>query len=170
MTEKKLIMYPFIGLVIGQIESNSSDLNEDISEIWKKTIASFNATDLQVINPGIAGGEPLKVKRHKSYLKEFTKLFQELISEKYSVDLSLRFTERMKVHSVVSDRGVFKTIINKGKENERIFFGYFNALLQKEDDVWRITLDYDLKMEDLIAEMKFNTIKAMESQEMSLPC
>lgn len=59
------------------------------------------------------------------------------------IGIDFRLLERITSAEYSSERGIFRTVVNKGLANERSFYGKFHVVLRKENGVWKILMDYD---------------------------
>jgi hypothetical protein len=72
-----------------------------------------------------------------------------------TINISLRFLERINNNLIASEKGIYKLIINQNRENEKVIYGKFHVILIKEDKVWKILMDYDSNENNTIGEEDF---------------
>ena len=60
------------------------------------------------------------------------------------------------------ERGIYKMVKNRGKDDEKISYGQFHVLLKKSGDQWKILMDYDSNENGTIGEDDYNRAFAMD--------
>jgi hypothetical protein len=98
-------------------------------------------------------------------MKEYIHIFEETKKSNGSLNISLRFFERLNNDSIASERGIYKFTINKNREDERVFYAKFQVVLIKEDNIWKILMDYDSDENKTIGKEDFNKAYEMNNFE-----
>ncbi|WP_452596461.1 hypothetical protein, partial [Pontimicrobium sp. MEBiC01747] len=71
--------------------------------------------------------------------------------------------ERINNDSTASERGIYKLIVNQGKPTEKSYFGKFHVLFVKENNTWKILMDYDSTEGNTIGEDDFLKAYAIDN-------
>ncbi len=149
-------------LFVFTTQGNSQTLNDlkEINEVWGKFHQAFETLDYSLMAEihskkliRISGGK--RITDYKNYIDNYKVRFQKAKENKNTNDIALRFFERINNDSIASERGIYKLIANKGKQNERIYYGQFHVILAKENGKWKILMDYDSDEANTIGERDF---------------
>jgi hypothetical protein len=74
----------------------------------------------------------------------------------YKTEIDLRFIERINYDEHASEKGIFKFTVTEPNNTERVYFGKFHVLLEKQDNAWKISMDYDSNENGTITGDNFN--------------
>lgn len=143
-------------------QGNSQTLNDikEINEVWNKFYEAFDDLDYTLMAEihskrliRISGGK--RITDYENYIDSYKIRFQKSKKNKNTNNISLRFFERIRNDSIASERGIYKLIANKGKQNERTYYGQFHVILTKENGIWKILMDYDSNEANTIDEKDY---------------
>ena len=152
-----LFLMVFVNQVYSQTQSNLKDINE----VWYKFYQAFETLDHSLMAEihskdlvRISGGQ--RISDYQTYINGFKARFASAREKGITNNISLRFFERISNASNASERGVYKLIRNKGKDNEQTYYGQFHVLFKKYNGAWKILMDYDSTESNTIAEEHYN--------------
>ncbi len=153
----------FLLLLFAFTQGNSQTLNDlkEINEVWGKFHRAFETLDYTLMAEihskkliRISGGK--RITDYKSYINSYKTRFRKAKEKKNTNDISLRFFERINNDSIASERGIYKLIVNKDKQNERTYYGQFHVIFTKEDGIWKLLMDYDSNEANTIGEKDYD--------------
>lgn len=146
-------------------------LNKINEEVWSKFCKSFETLDLQLMEE-IHNKELYRIPadgrvilNYEEYMEGYRSWFAQAKKDNTLLNISLRFFERICNESSASERGIYRLTINEGRDNEQFFYGKFHVLLKKENDIWKILMDYDSNEGNTVGEKDFNMASAMDEVE-----
>ena len=139
---------------------------KEINEVYLKFETAFDSLDYNLFAEihskkliRIPGGK--RILDYTTYTEKQRKNFEKAQKEHSTRSIDLRFFERVNNDSTASERGYYKYIRNKNLPDEKISYGKFHVLLIKEDDEWKILMDYDSNEGVIIREEDFNSASDM---------
>jgi len=133
-------------LVVGQQTNQLESINKDV---WQKFYLAFDSLDHSLMadihSKDLARitANNKQIKNYSEYIEGYKSSFKKSKLNNRTTQISLRFFERISNEFTASERGIYRTIQNKGKSDERRSYGQFFVLLKKENGIWKIILDYD---------------------------
>ncbi len=171
MLNKFIIVILF--LVVFTNQSNSQSLNnmKEINKVWDKFYQAFDSLDYQPMAEihskklmRISGGK--KITDYETYINNYKTIFKKAKGNNILNNISLRFFERINNDSIASERGIYKLIRSENQENKQIYYGQFHVLFIKENNIWKILMDYDSNESNSIGEQDY--IKAYGINEFDM--
>ena len=170
MLKKHLIIAIFLIGFINKSFSQDFKNYQDINDIWSKFCQAFDSLDYQLMAEihsknliRIPNGK--RIVDYDSYIEKYKTDFELNKKENSTITISLRFYERINNDSIASERGVYKTVVNKNQSEEKTFYGKFHVLLIKVKGNWKILMDYDSNEGKKVGEKDF--IKAFEMSNLN---
>ncbi|TJY36070.1 nuclear transport factor 2 family protein [Pontimicrobium aquaticum] len=76
--------------------------------------------------------------------------------------ISFRFVERICNDNKASERGIYKLTINKDLPNEQSYYGKFHVIMIKENNQWKLLVDYDSSEGNTINQKTYNNAFAID--------
>ena len=147
---------------------NLQHINNDV---YSKFYQAFDSLDVSLME-SIHSKKVIRIPayrntilNYKDYMKEYKHIFEETKKNNGSLNISLRFTERLNNDSVASERGIYKFTTNKDREDEQVYYAKFQVILIKEENTWKILMDYDSNENNTIGEEDFNKAYGMNEFE-----
>ncbi|GGI56650.1 hypothetical protein GCM10011444_09590 [Winogradskyella haliclonae] len=130
---------------------------KDINKTWEKFYKAFDNLDYTLMANihsekliRISGGN--RITDYKTYINNYKATFDRARENKTSNTIALRFFERISNDSTASERGVYKlTRIENGK-SPKSYYGQFHVIFIKENNTWKILMDYDSSEGNTIGE------------------
>ncbi len=164
MFKKLLIFTVFLSLFTLQGHSQSFKNLKDINKTWEKFYKAFDSLDYTLMADihsekliRISGGN--RITDYKTYINNYKATFDRAKENKTSNTISLRFFERISNDSTASERGVYKlTRIENGKA-PKSYYGQFHVIFIKENNTWKILMDYDSSEGNTIGEEAYQKAK-----------
>ena len=153
----------FLLVLINPVKAKGTKNLEDINnQVWSKFYQVFDSLDHDLME-SIHSKHLIRIPadrktilNYKEYLDQYKLTFSKIKQNKGTLNISLRFLERINNNSVASEKGIYKLIINQNKGNEKVIYGKFHVILIKEDTVWKILMDYDSNENNTIGKEDFN--------------
>ena len=160
MFKKYFTFFLFFFLSTYQINAQSHKNLLEINKVWSVFYEAFSKLDDTLMAKihsknlvRISGGK--NILDYDSYINNYKKGFEASKNTNQTSDISLRFFERINNNSKASERGIYKLIRNKGKKNEKAYYGQFHVIFVKENNKWKILMDYDSNEGNTIGEEEF---------------
>ncbi len=145
-----------------QVFSQDSTILAQINtQVWDKFEKAFATNDVDLLI-SIHTKEAIRIPADKKvivtamdYFESQVKSFKWVNENNYQTKIELRFVERICNEINASERGIFKYTVIDDEGDVRTFFGKFHVLLKKENNTWKIYMDYDSSEENTIDENSF---------------
>lgn len=155
---KKVMLLLLFSAVFSKYSSAQSEKHlKEINIVWQQFYQAFETLDYQPMAAihsksliRISGGK--RIQDFTTYIDNYKKRFKDAKRNNVTNHISLRFFERINNDAIASERGIYKLIVNKGQDNEQIYYGQFHVILKKEASQWKITMDYDSNESNTIGE------------------
>ena len=172
MKKIKILVYItfFVGLANPTEAQNIKNLKDINNDVHYKFCQSFDSLDYKLME-SIHSKKLIRVpadrKRilnYEEYMEENKRSFEHAKENNNTLNIDLRLFERLNNDSVASERGIYKFTVNKSQEDEQVYYGKFHVILIKEDNTWKILMDYDSNENNTIGEEDFN--KAYEINDL----
>jgi hypothetical protein len=164
-------LFVLINPIKAQSIKNLKDINNTVHLKFYQAFDSLDCSIMQSIHSKKLIRIPADRKtilNYKDYMDKYKHDFDNVKKNNGTLNISLRFFERLNNDSIASERGIYKFTINKGQKNEQIFYGKFHVILVKEDNTWKILMDYDSNENNTIGEEDFNKAHGMNDFEQYL--
>lgn len=157
----------FVCLVVTVSYGQSKENFLDINKTWTKFYKAFETLDHNIMAEihsedliRISGGR--RILDYQTYINNYKANFERNKNAGRTNNITLRFFERLNNDSRASERGIYKLTVNKGKPDEQSYYGQFHVLLQKVNDKWLITMDYDSSEGGTIGEEQYLKASAID--------
>ena len=150
------------------MSQNSSDLKDINFQIWNNFTKSFETLDYQLFeslhsNDLIRVNKDIKsIKTKDLYLNGYKNRWGNAFLKQ---TISFRFLERFSKDGISSERGIYKFTRDLNTENEKSYYGKFHVILKKEENLWKILIDYDSTENESINEVHYNNAFALDDYE-----
>ncbi|KAB1157334.1 nuclear transport factor 2 family protein [Tenacibaculum aiptasiae] len=171
MFKKAIFFFLFLFLISNYNYSQSRKNFEDINKIWFKFYQAFDSLDYQIMGEihskkliRISGGK--RISDYKTYINNYKTSFSKTKEKNITNNISLRFFERINNDSIASERGIYKLTRKQPDKKEQIYYGKFHVILMKENNVWKIFMDYDSNENNSIGEKDY--VKAHDINELDV--
>ena len=160
MFNKFIFFMLFLVVFTNQSKSQSLNNIKEINKVWGKFYQAFDSLDYQLMSEihskklvRISGGK--KITDYETYINNYKTRFKKAQKNNISNNISLRFFERINNDSIASERGIYKLVRIENQENKQIYYGQFHVLFIKEDNMWKILMDYDSNESNSIGEKDY---------------
>ncbi|MDO5981175.1 DUF4440 domain-containing protein [Flavivirga spongiicola] len=150
------------------IAQNINDLEAINSQVWSNFTKSFESLDYQLFeslhsNDLIRVNKDIKsIKTKEAYLNGYKNRWENTSLKQ---TISFRFLERFSKDGMSSERGIYKFTRDLNTENEKSYYGKFHVILKKEENLWKILIDYDSTENESINETHYNNAFALDDFE-----
>lgn len=164
-----LLVFLFLGNSV--VSQNINHLKAINTDVWENFTKSFENSDYRLFsnlhseNLVRVGGDYKSIRGKTEYIEGYKKRWE---NKSINQTILFRFIERICDNEKASERGIYKLIINPNTENEQSYYGKFHVILNKENSVWKILVDYDSSENNSISEdsyLKAFDIKDFEKHE-----
>ncbi|WP_223033261.1 nuclear transport factor 2 family protein [Hanstruepera marina] len=151
----------FVCEVFSQEKSHLTDINK---QIWEPFTSAFETFDYNLFaslhreDLIRVSGNGKHIQNKKDYIKGYESRWS---NSNRSQTISFRFLERIANNESASERGIYKLTLNPNTEQEQSFYGKFHVLLKKENEIWKILVDYDSSENNTINEESYNNAFAI---------
>lgn len=153
---KKLLIVHFnILLILFSLE------NSVLTQVWEKFEEAFITNDAALFN-SLHAQNILRIPADsktlisgKEYFDNQIQSFKWVTENGYKTGMELRFIERINYENHASERGIFRFVVTEPDSTQRIYFGKFHVILERESDIWKISMDYDSSENGTIDEKSF---------------
>lgn len=160
---KILISIILLLVLINPAKAQSLKNLEDINDqVWSNFYQVFDSLDHSLME-SIHSQHLIRIPadrkiiiNYKEYMDQYKLTFAKIKQNRGTLHITLRFLERINNDFAASEIGIYKFVINQNKRNEKVIYGKFHVILIKEDNVWKILMDYDSNENNTIGEDDFN--------------
>lgn len=83
------------------------------------------------------------IRNYDEFSKEVISVYNRLKERKLSRNMAFRFLERIAKDGHAFEDGFYKYELVDDKAEKRVFYGYFQVVLRKENDAWKVLVDYN---------------------------
>ena len=139
----------------------------EINQVWSQFYKAFEDLDYSLMAEihskelvRISGGQ--RISDYYSYINGYKTRFAAAKEKGITNSISLRFFERISNDSIASERGIYRLIRNKGKDEEQTYYGQFHVLFKKYNGTWKILMDYDSTEGNTIGKEDYEKAYAIE--------
>lgn len=159
---KKIIFSTLLLLIIFANQGNAQSLNtlKEINEVWEKFYRAFDSLDYTQMAQihskkliRISGGT--RISDYDTYINNYKRQFAGARENGITNRISLRFFERINNDSIASERGIYKLTRTQNEQIENTYYGQFHVLFIKENNKWKILVDYDSSERNTIGEKDY---------------
>lgn len=140
-------------------------------DIWLPFSAAYHAgqpEDYLALNTAdlIRGmGEAKAVMGMAEYAEDVLAAFARWRESGSQVEIAFRFFERIASASLASERGIFRLALTPAQGEPRVIYGQFHVFERRENDRWKIAIDYDSSEKQTIDETTYARATALEAVE-----
>lgn len=172
MKIKILLSIIFLVVLVNPIKAQGIKNLKDINNhIHNKFYQAYDSLDYGLME-SIHSKKLIRILADKNtilnymeYMDQNKRFFEHAKKNNGTLNISLRFFERLNNDSIASERGIYKFTINKNREDEKVYYGKFHVILIKEDNTWKILMDYDSNENNTIGDENFNKAYEMNDFE-----
>ena len=157
MFNKCIVFFLFLIVLTNQSYSQSQKNLIEINKVWDKFYLAFDSLDYKLMAEihskklvRISGGK--RITDYDTYINNYKKRFSKAKENNITNNISLRFFERINNDSIASERGIYKLIRIENQVNKQTYYGQFHVLFIKENNAWKILMDYDSNESNSIEE------------------
>ena len=157
-----VILFLFCNICMAQNSSCIKEINNDIWSNFSKAFENVNINLFESIHSADlirVGGDYKTIRDKNNYIADYKKRWK---NDSKNQTISFRFLERICDDSKASERGIYKLVRNPNTKNEKVYFGKFHVLLRKENNQWKILVDYDSTENNTINIDAFNKAHALD--------
>lgn len=162
---KKISFILTVLLACNSFSQNETTLTAINKQIWEPfttafetsnydLFASLHSDDLIRVN-----GDGKRIQNKVSYIKGYKTRWS---TNKQNHTIAFRFLERIANNESGSERGIYKLTINQNTEQEQSYYGKFHVVLRKENESWKILVDYDSSEKNTINAHVYNNAFAID--------
>jgi len=164
--KKKIFVIGFLFMSLNFCYSQEhKTLKEINSQVWKTFTKAFETYDYTLFSsihsPNLIriNGDGKSIKLFPEYIEGYKNRWS---NKNENQTISFRFLERIANKDYASERGIYKLTVNLNTVNERSYYGKFHVLLKREDELWKLIMDYDSSELNTINEASYNAAFAID--------
>lgn len=138
------------------LNGQSTNFNKEVNKaIWVNFASAYETLDINLFESLHSdsfirvSGNSKTIRNKKEYIDSYTKWWQD---KNLKLTISFRFLERINNGEKASERGIYKLVLNANTEKEASYYGEFHVIIRKEDQVWKLLIDYDSNPNDEVGE------------------
>lgn len=168
MFYKSIIFFLLLVTMTNMSFSQKKENLEEINKVWNKFHSAFKKLDYKLMTEihskkliRISNGK--RISDYNNYINGYKIRFKKTKKNNTKNRIILRFFERINNDSIASERGIYK-LIRINNKKEQTYYGQFHVLFIKENNNWKILMDYDSNETNSINEKDF--IKAYKINEL----
>ena len=148
-------------LLLLSVKSHSQDpeiLQEINEQVWHNFTKAFETSNVDLFgsihsqNLIRVAGDSKIIKYWPEYIDGYKSNWKNPSAKR---TINFRFIERIHNDQTASERGIYQLKVNIGTENEKSYYGKFHVILLKENNQWKLLLDYDSSESGTINEQSF---------------
>lgn len=163
---KLKIIVSLFALLSFSSQAQKQDLKDINTQVWVNFTKAYETLDVNLFADLHSedlirvSGNSKTIKDKKKYIEGYKKWWHK--SNKKQT-ISFRFLERIVANGKASERGIYKLTINPNTKEEKNHYGKFHVLLIKENDIWKILVDYDSTETNTIDASSYNNALAINA-------
>ncbi|MFD2823876.1 nuclear transport factor 2 family protein [Lacinutrix iliipiscaria] len=141
------------------------EINTQVWDTFTKAFETFDYTLFSSIHsPNLIriSGDGQTIKLFSEYIEGYNNRWSNKNGKQ---TISFRFFERIANDEYASERGIYKLIVNHGTVDEKSYYGKFHVLIKREDNLWKLIMDYDSSEFNTINEASYNNAYAIDDFE-----
>lgn len=147
---KNIIHATAIMLQLIAITSSGQNLQKEINDqVWKPQSEAMHHNDsekfMSVMSKDVVqvSYERKVVRNHADFAKEVEATYKRIKDRNLVRNMEFRFLERTASGNLAFEDGFLKYELLNEKAEKRIFYGYFQVVLRKESNSWKVLVDYN---------------------------
>ena len=167
-TLKSFISFVCIFFALQIQAQENKCLNEINNQVWSNFTKAFETFDHELFGSLHAeelvrvGGNSKLIRNKTDYINGYASRWK---TNKTPQTISFRFLERICNDTKASERGIYKLTVNEGLSNEQSYYGKFHVIMVKEDNLWKLLVDYDSNEDNTINEKIYKNAFAIDDFE-----
>ena len=158
---KKLFFFISLFIVFNSYSQSEKNKNIiEINKVWQlfyEAFAELDYTKMAKIHSKnlirVSGGKTIM--NYEKYINNYKISFENSKKTNQTSAIELRFFERLNSNTNASERGIYRLTRNKGTTKEKHYYGKFHVIFTKENNEWKILVDYDSNENNTIGETQF---------------
>ncbi|HEX6891551.1 MAG TPA: hypothetical protein VF141_12665 [Chryseolinea sp.] len=83
------------------------------------------------------------IRNKEQFLNQARLTYKKMIEKQLSRSMEFRFLNRIANDGNAFEDGFYKYELINEKRDKQIYYGYFQVVLRKEEESWRVLMDYD---------------------------
>ncbi len=136
----------FIGLFSSFSYCQTETIDID-RQVWYPFIEAYASWDYETFN-ALHGDSMIRINSKEiwsaqQYKNQNISWFKKASREGYKQSIMLRFERRIVTGPIAFETGYYRIIITKPNGNSSNYYARFHVTLNKENDAWKITQDWD---------------------------
>lgn len=145
-TKSTITVLLFLFIYNTAVSQNTDILKAINTDLWENFTKAFEDYDYNLFsslhseNLIRVVGDNKSIKAKAEYIEGYKARWK---NKGTNQTISFRFLERICDNKKASERGIYRLTRNPNTENETSYYGKFHVILKKENDVWKIVVDYD---------------------------
>ena len=161
-----ICLFHFVGNTVDS--QNLEHLKAINTDLWENFTKAFETLDYELFSRLHSddlirvNGDSKSVKGKTVYIEGYKKRWA---TKEINQTISFRFLERISNNEKASERGIYRLTRNLNTQYEQSYYGKFHVILKKENEKWKILVDYDSSENNSIDEDSYQKAFDIEDFE-----
>lgn len=150
MTITKALNATLFIVVMASVPCFSQNLQREINDqVWRVQLEAMNANQadkfISVMSADVVqiSYDRNTIRGKDEFYKQAQATYQRIAERKLTRTMEFRFLNRIATNTSAFEAGFFKYELTNEKLEKQTYYGYFQVVLRKEDEVWKVLVDYD---------------------------
>lgn len=163
---KKITLLMVLFLTLNSYSQNETQLKQINKQVWEPFTKAFETSDYNLFaylhskDLIRVGGDGKRILNKTDYIEGYKNRWTSTNQHR---TISFRFIERISNENSASERGIYKLTLNPKTGQEQSYYGKFHVFLTKENELWKILVDYDSSEENTINSDSYNKALAIDA-------
>lgn len=172
MKKTRLLIVLFCVLV--SWDSRSQNIHKEINnQIWRVQLAAMNANQadqfISVMSDDViqVSYSRQTIRNKEQFRNQASLTYKRIAEKKLSRRMEFRFLNRIADTDNAFEDGFYQYELINEKLEKQVFYGYFQVVLRKEAESWKVLVDYDAEDYQGLPVTKelFENAKTLESYD-----
>lgn len=131
-------------------DSTSQSIHKEINnQIWRVQLDAMNANQsdkfMSVMSDDViqVSYSRQTIRNKEQFHNQASLTYKRLTEKKLSRSMEFRFLNRIANASNAFEDGFYKYELTNEKLDKQVYYGYFQVVLRKEGEAWKVLFDYD---------------------------
>ncbi|MBL7842396.1 MAG: nuclear transport factor 2 family protein [Cyclobacteriaceae bacterium] len=128
----------------------SQNLQREINDqVWRVQLEAMNANQadkfISVMSADVVqiSYDRNTIRGKDEFYRQAQATYQRIADRKLTRTMEFRFLSRIATKISAFEDGFYKYEMTNEKLEKQTYYGYFQVVLRKEDEVWKVLVDYD---------------------------
>jgi ketosteroid isomerase-like protein len=144
---RTFISYFFL---LGSLDGISQNIQQEINnQVWRVQLAAMNSNQADRFMSTMSEDviqisyDRQTLRNKEEFRNQAVATYKRLAERKVTRTMEFRFLNRIANAESAFEDGFYKYELTNEKLEKQTFYGYFQVVLRKEKDLWKVVVDYD---------------------------